>query len=187
MAFALSGACATFLAFNLTNRWKLFLGDGGSMPLGFLIAALAMMLPTALGQHAVLAAVPLAGVAIFDTSLVVVSRRRRGVSVLTGGRDHSTHRLLRPLGSPARVAAVLGLAQAALAGLAILMCDMSSTGIEIASAAYIAVGISLIAGFEGPALAPRTGEAAFAAPSEHPASAALTGLPAAVSMTEKSV
>jgi UDP-GlcNAc:undecaprenyl-phosphate/decaprenyl-phosphate GlcNAc-1-phosphate transferase len=163
IAFALSGACAVFLAFNLTDRRKLFLGDGGSMPLGFLIAGLAMMLPTGLGDVAILAAVPLAGVAIFDTSLVVVSRRRRGVGVLVGGRDHSTHRLLRPLGSPARVALVLGLAQAALGALAILMSDMSNTGVLIASCAYIAVGLWLIVLFEGPAFAPEPGSNPVAA------------------------
>ena len=157
LAFALSGACAVFLTFNLTERRKLFLGDGGSMPLGFLIAGLAMMVPTGLGDLAVLAAVPLAGVAIFDTSLVVVSRRRRGVGILTGGRDHSTHRLLRPLGTPARVALALGLAQGALGALAVVMSDMSNTGVLIASCAYVALGISLIVLFEGPALAPEPG------------------------------
>ncbi len=165
VAFALSGACLAFLAFNLTDRWKLFLGDGGSMPLGFLIAALAMMLPVGSG-HAVLTAVPLAGVAIFDTSLVVVSRRRRGVGILTGGRDHSTHRLLRPLGSAALVALALGLTQAALGALAVAMGGMSDTEVLVTSCAYVALGISLMVLFEGPALAP--GPDANPAPSSAP-------------------
>src|SRR5436305_1704565 len=42
LAFALSGACAGFLPWNLAGPAKIFLGDGGSMPIGFLIAALAM-------------------------------------------------------------------------------------------------------------------------------------------------
>ena len=155
VAFALSGACAAFLFFNLTERWKLFLGDGGSMPLGFLVAALAMMLPMQAGSLEVLVAVPLAGVAIFDTSLVVVSRRRRGVGILTGGRDHSTHRLLGPLGSPAWVAVALALAQAALAALAFAMSGMTEAAVAIASCAYIALGLSLIAVFEGSLLSPR--------------------------------
>ena len=153
IAFALSGACAVFLAFNLSDNRKLFLGDGGSMPLGFLIAALSMLLPTQLGDLTFLAAVPLAGVAILDTSLVVVSRTRRGVGILTGGRDHSTHRLLGYVGSPARVAVILALAQGALGGLALLMTEMSDTGVLIASGLYIALGISLIVAFEAPALA----------------------------------
>jgi UDP-GlcNAc:undecaprenyl-phosphate GlcNAc-1-phosphate transferase len=137
------------------------------MPLGFLVAALAMMLPTGLGDLAILAAVPLAGLAIFDTSLVVVSRRRRGVGILVGGRDHSTHRLLEPLGSPARVALVLALAQGALAALALTMSNMSDRGVVLASCAYIALGIALLILFERPSLAP--------APGANPVSAAATG------------
>ena len=38
-------------------------------------------------------AVLLAGVPVLDTALVAISRRRAGVSILTGGRDHLTHRL----------------------------------------------------------------------------------------------
>ena len=133
------------------------------------------MLPTTLGDLAVLAAVPLVGVAVFDTTLVVVSRQRRGVGILTGGRDHSTHRLLRPLGSPRRVAAVLAFSQAALAGLAYLMFDMSETGVLIASGAYIALGVSLIALFEGPTLAPQSTAQQTAAQPTATAAASLTG------------
>ena len=154
VAFALSGACASFLLFNLTDRFKVFLGDGGSMPLGFLVAALAMLLPTGLGNVALLAAVPLAGVAIFDTSLVVLSRRRRGVGILTGGRDHSTHRLLGPLGTPRRVAVVLALAQGALGALAFVMTDLSEGAVLLVSGGYVALGVYLLSVFEGPALAP---------------------------------
>ena len=39
MAFALAGACAGFLRFNLARPSRVFLGDGGSMPMGFLLAA----------------------------------------------------------------------------------------------------------------------------------------------------
>jgi hypothetical protein len=45
------------------------------------------------------------GVVLLDTTLVSVSRTRRGVSLLTGGRDHLSHRLLGRLGTPRRVAA----------------------------------------------------------------------------------
>ena len=40
MAVALAGACGAFLRFNLARPSRVFLGDGGSMPLGFLIAAM---------------------------------------------------------------------------------------------------------------------------------------------------
>ena len=74
---------------------RIFLGDGGSLPIGFVVAATIMALPMARRprlEH-VLAAVLLAGVPVLDTTLVMISRRRAGVSLLTGGRDHLTHRL----------------------------------------------------------------------------------------------
>ena len=57
-----------------------------------------------------LAAVILAGLPVLDTALVMVSRRRAGMPLLTGGRDHLTHRLVTRLGSPRAVALALGVA-----------------------------------------------------------------------------
>src|SRR5207248_11415996 len=105
LAFALSGACAGFLPFNLAGPARIFLGDGGSMPAGFLVAALVMA--TAWhgrgGDPAVVVGALLAGLPIFDAALVSYARIRRGVSVMTGGRDHLTHRLLLHLRSPRAV------------------------------------------------------------------------------------
>ena len=42
LAFSLSGACAGFLPFNLAQPARVFLGDGGSMPIGFVVAAVVM-------------------------------------------------------------------------------------------------------------------------------------------------
>ena len=121
LAFALAGACLGFLPWNLAGPARIFLGDGGSMTIGFLVAALAMAasrhLP--LGDVNVLVAGLPVGVAILDTTLVSVSRTRRGVSLVTGGRDHLSHRLLLALGSPLAVAAALAALQAALCGAAI--------------------------------------------------------------------
>lgn len=154
-ALALSGACAAFLVFNLAGPATIFLGDGGSLPIGFLIAALAMLLPGALGNEAILAAVPIAGIAIFDTSLVVLSRTRRGVSIVTGGRDHTTHRLLAHLGTPRRVALVLAVAQAALCALAAVMLELSPETAVSVAIGYVLVGSALLIAFESPTLAGR--------------------------------
>ena len=92
---AMAGACAGFLPFNLAPpSARIFLGDGGSMPLGFLDAVMIANLPWG-GLHvwaAVVVGVVLVGLPALDTALVVISRRRRGVSLLSGGRDHLTHR-----------------------------------------------------------------------------------------------
>jgi hypothetical protein len=101
LSFGLVGACLGFLRSNLAQPARIFLGDGGSMSVGFVVAAMAIAAPRVadLGSEWVLIAALLTGLVILDTTLVVISRRRRGVQLLTGGRDHLTHRLL---GSPGR-------------------------------------------------------------------------------------
>ena len=92
------------------------------MPVGFLVAALAMatarLSPT--GHAGLLAGALLVSLPMLDTALVIVSRTRRGVTLVTGGRDHLTHRLLLTLGTPRAVAVVLAATQAVLSTLAIV-------------------------------------------------------------------
>ncbi len=153
--FALAGACAGFLPHNLARPSRIFLGDGGSMPIGFLVAAIVMVGPhESLGWPALLASAPLTGVAIFDTTLVVVSRYRRGVAILSGGRDHITHRLLPLLGSEQRVAWGLAVGQGLLCTLGGILHDLDSPAIVGATVAYSMLGIGVIALLESPWLLP---------------------------------
>ncbi len=141
-AFALTvvGATLGFLVFNLRTPARIFLGDGGSMPLGFLIAALAMQLPATgnSGLITLLAIVPIAGLPILDTALVVISRTRRGANVLSGGRDHLTHRLRPVFGSTRSLATGLGTAQMAL-------CLLASTLVGAHAGTVVAVTLTLLA------------------------------------------
>lgn len=152
MMFALAGGCAGFLRFNLARPSKVFLGDGGSMPIGFLLAAgiTAIGSTGGFGTAAVFAVVPLVGLAVLDTSLVVFSRLRRGVGVFTGGRDHLTHRLLDHVGTPRNVAIALAGAQALLCGLGFLLYDASIVAVFLASTAYVLLGVLAIALLEWP-------------------------------------
>ena len=70
------------------------MGDAGALFLGFILAVLAIRVNLTKTNHAVSLAVPLVLLAlpIIDTTTVVFSRIRRGVSPLTGGRDHLSHR-----------------------------------------------------------------------------------------------
>ena len=97
LVFGLAGACLGFLPYNLASPARIFLGDGGSLPIGFVVAASIMALPLGaeLGLEHLLVGVLLAGLPVLDTALVSVSRRRAGLSLLQGGRDHLTHRLVR--------------------------------------------------------------------------------------------
>ncbi len=94
-AAALAGACLGFLPSNL--RGRIFMGDAGSLFLGFTLACLAALgswrsptVPTSVIIPILVLAYP-----IFDTTLVVILRLRRGQSPVVGGRDHSSHRLVR--------------------------------------------------------------------------------------------
>src|SRR5258708_13874699 len=96
MSAALCGSAIGFLIYNF-NPASTFMGDMGSMVLGFLLAVLGIKLrfPT----HAfaeVFWFLPIIGFGLprFDTTLVWFSRLREGRSPLQGGRDHTSHRLV---------------------------------------------------------------------------------------------
>ncbi|MCG8349121.1 MAG: undecaprenyl/decaprenyl-phosphate alpha-N-acetylglucosaminyl 1-phosphate transferase [Chloroflexales bacterium] len=95
MAAALIGACIGFLRYNL-NPATIFMGDTGSLFIGFILAALAIKLRFLSNESIVTWMVPVAVllVPIFDTTLVFVSRLRRRVNPFTtAGKDHLSHRL----------------------------------------------------------------------------------------------
>jgi UDP-GlcNAc:undecaprenyl-phosphate GlcNAc-1-phosphate transferase len=149
LALGLSGACAGFLPYNLAKPSRIFLGDGGSMPIGLIMAAAVMAIPYPDGGIATLvAAAPLVGIAIFDTSLVVVSRGRRGAPVLSGARDHLTHRLLKRLGTTRRLALVLAATQATLCGLAAILYQLPADAVIVGGVAYVALGVAVLVRLE---------------------------------------
>jgi UDP-GlcNAc:undecaprenyl-phosphate GlcNAc-1-phosphate transferase len=152
MACALSAACVAFLLWNLARPAKIFLGDGGSMPIGFLIAGLAMALSRHLGVGAssLLAAAMMVGTVILDTTLVTVSRTRRGVRLVTGGRDHLSHRLLRRLHSTRAVAGALAVIQGLLCALAIIGVQLGSAALVGIAAASVVAGLLAISVLDTP-------------------------------------
>jgi UDP-GlcNAc:undecaprenyl-phosphate/decaprenyl-phosphate GlcNAc-1-phosphate transferase len=161
IAFALAGACLGFIPYNLSKPARIFLGDGGSMPIGLLIACTVMAVPGAgLDWTLLFATAPLVGLPILDTTLVVVSRLRRRAPVLSGDRTHLTHRLLALTGSERSVALILGAAQAALCGLSVALMQLEPEAVIAATAAYLIIGAGVIALLETPALAPGTEERA---------------------------
>jgi UDP-GlcNAc:undecaprenyl-phosphate/decaprenyl-phosphate GlcNAc-1-phosphate transferase len=95
LAAATLGAAAGFLRWNFKPA-KIFMGDGGAMFLGFLMATLALKLrfDHAANLSGWLAPILILGATIFDTTLVTISRSRRGLlPFATPGKDHSAHRL----------------------------------------------------------------------------------------------
>ncbi|MCB0229126.1 MAG: undecaprenyl/decaprenyl-phosphate alpha-N-acetylglucosaminyl 1-phosphate transferase [Anaerolineae bacterium] len=101
MSAALLGACIGFLWYNF-NPASIFMGDSGSLFIGFILAALGIKLrfPDNTDIVTWMAPVLVLGLPILDTTLVTVSRLRRGVNPLTtAGKDHISHRLARLTGS----------------------------------------------------------------------------------------
>src|ERR1700682_3607569 len=96
MAAAVLGAAAGFLRWNFKPA-KIFMGDGGAMFLGFLMATLALKLrPVMAGgpKAAWLVPIFILGATSFDTTLISISRSRRGfIPFTTPGKDHTAHRL----------------------------------------------------------------------------------------------
>lgn len=97
LAAGILGACLGFLRYNFKPA-RIFMGDAGSMFLGFLLAVLCIQLRFPDNVNFVTWMVPvfIMGLPIFDTTLVIISRSRRGVNPLTtAGKDHLSHRLVR--------------------------------------------------------------------------------------------
>jgi UDP-GlcNAc:undecaprenyl-phosphate/decaprenyl-phosphate GlcNAc-1-phosphate transferase len=118
LAAALVGGCLGFLLYNF-NPASIFMGDTGSLFLGFTLAAVGIKLRFPANSAFVTWMVPVIVLAlpIFDTTLVVISRLRRGVNPLTTpGKDHLSHRLARLTGSP-REAVLICYLLAGIAGI----------------------------------------------------------------------
>lgn len=150
-ALAAAGACGAFLRYNLTSPARIFLGDGGSMPIGFVIAACAIVAVEtyASGWTALNAAVLLIGLPVFDTILVVVSRWHRGVAIQRGARDHLTHRMRDRLGSARAVALLLAIGQAVLCASAFAMLE-GGAAIAASATALVLLPAVVIATRVGP-------------------------------------
>lgn len=95
LALVLAGAILGFLIFNFPPA-SIFMGDSGSLFLGFTLAVLAIARkPQASNVFAVLSVPTLIFLLpILDTTFVTFTRILRGQSPAQGGRDHTSHRLV---------------------------------------------------------------------------------------------
>lgn len=106
---ALTGALVGFLPYNF-NPARIFLGDSGSLFIGFMLAVLSVH-GALKSATAVLVAVPLFALAVplFDLSLSILRRWLRGVPIFVGDTRHISHRLLAIGLTQRRVVMVLSL------------------------------------------------------------------------------
>lgn len=94
LAAALVGSCLGFLIYNY-NPASIFMGDTGSLFLGFILSVLGIKLQIHNAQHlSFLVAALVLSVPIFDTAFVVWRRITEGRRVTQGAKDHTSHRLV---------------------------------------------------------------------------------------------
>lgn len=117
------GALLGFLAFNF-NPASIFMGDCGSMFVGFFLASSVLLTQVGGRSRGVVSilAVPalILFVPIFDTTFVTILRKIWGRKASMGGRDHTSHRLVA-LGLSERNAVLMLYALAVLAGVISLL------------------------------------------------------------------
>ena len=149
LAAAVLGAATGFLRWNFKPA-KIFLGDGGAMLLGFLMATLGLKLRLEHANHAAAWLVPvlILGVPVFDTTLVTISRLRRGLLPFAApGTDHAAHRLANLwLGQRGAVLAMYALG-AVSGGTAIFVSYLSARGALLAAsvaATLLLAGVVLL-------------------------------------------
>ena len=147
---ALAGAAAGFLLFNFPPA-RVYIGDGGSLFVGFTLAALTVTFtfyesagtrpPFAWTIPLVVLAVPL-----YDTASVILTRLRNRRPIFEGDRNHVAHRLVA-LGMTPTAAALTVYAMTAMTGLAailLLQVDGLGAGIILAQLALTFGVIALL-------------------------------------------
>jgi UDP-GlcNAc:undecaprenyl-phosphate GlcNAc-1-phosphate transferase len=165
LAAAVLGAATGFLRWNFKPA-KIFMGDGGAMFLGFLMATLGLKLRLESSNMLSAWAVPVLvlGATIFDTTLVTISRSRRGLlPFATPGKDHAAHRLAN-LGLGQRGAVLAMYILGAVSGLLALLVSVLRISISLGVLAFaVILSIAGIAFLERAPYERQTDKAAAAA------------------------
>ncbi len=146
MLLVFAAALLGFLVFN-SNPATVFMGDSGSMFIGFFLASAALVNVSGGRSRSLLPvlAVPILVlfIPIFDTTFVTVLRKISGRAVSHGGRDHTSHRLVA-LGMSERHAVWMLYGFAALAGVLALLVQRVNLDVSLAAIAGFTVLLTLL-------------------------------------------
>jgi len=92
---ALAGACLGFLPYNVSDKYKIFMGDTGALFVGFVLSALTLGGKySSNNQLGVLSPIIILLIPIYETFLISILRLSRGQSPFIGSKDHFSLRLL---------------------------------------------------------------------------------------------
>ena len=96
LSIVTAGATIGFLLWNKSPA-KIYMGDAGALFLGIIISVATIRLNPGITPtwHSLAIPLMLLAVPLLDTCVAVFSRLARGLSPLTGGKDHLSHRLVR--------------------------------------------------------------------------------------------
>lgn len=146
MLLCFAGALIGFLIFN-SNPASIFMGDSGSMFIGFFLASSALVNLAGGRSRSLLPvlAVPILVlfIPIFDTTFVTILRKISGRSVSLGGRDHTSHRLVA-LGMTERHAVWMLYGFAALSGVLALLVQRVNLDVSLAAIAGFTILLTLL-------------------------------------------
>lgn len=141
IALVLTGALAGFLRYNF-NPASIFLGDSGSLFVGFALAALSIQ-GSQKASTAVAVAIPVLafGLPVVDTSVAIARRFLSGKPIFEGDREHIHHMLLERGWSQRRVALVLYGVSALFGLLAMLFVN---SGNSLTAVVLFVVGVAVV-------------------------------------------
>ena len=145
LGLVVAGSAAGFLIYNFKPA-RIFMGDSGSMFLGYCIASLAVMIQSdtaSISPFAVyIVSAMVMVVPIFDTTLVTLVRTLAGRAISQGGRDHSSHRLVF-LGLSEKRAVLTLYSISFLFGVVALLFQFTEPRLFYALFMFMAVGITV--------------------------------------------
>jgi UDP-GlcNAc:undecaprenyl-phosphate/decaprenyl-phosphate GlcNAc-1-phosphate transferase len=146
MLLTFAGALLGFLVYN-SNPASIFMGDCGSMFVGFLLASSALVNVSGGRSRSFLPvlAVPILVlfIPIFDTTFVTILRKLSGRAASQGGRDHTSHRLVA-LGMTERYAVWMLYGFAALSGFLSLVVLRARLDVSLAAIAGFTILLTLV-------------------------------------------
>jgi UDP-GlcNAc:undecaprenyl-phosphate GlcNAc-1-phosphate transferase len=144
LAAALVGSCLGFLIYNY-NPASIFMGDTGSLSLGFILSVLGIKLQIHNSQNlSFLIATLVLSVPIFDTAFVVWRRWSEGRRIMQGAKDHTSHRLLH-LGLNQRQAVWALYGASFLSGLTALVASQGSRWLVLTIMVPVALAVCFAA------------------------------------------
>lgn len=150
---ALLGSAVGFLYYNF-NPARIFMGDSGSMFLGFILAGISVIGPTKSAAALSLIVPMLAlGLPIMDTAFAIIRRKRAGEPIFKPDRGHLHHRLL-DLGLSQKQAVLLMYVISALLGLVAILLTLVNAQmgicIIVAVVLFVLYGAKKIGIFRSP-------------------------------------